>query len=94
MSKIIETWYDARVNPSQQVLFLGPLPSLNRIQVIKLGTTPLLIFSLNFEGVQTFLEKSDKFSKIPCLLNILEYNFTLTHLYLKFESYFTSGKMT
>jgi hypothetical protein len=27
-------------------------------------------------------------------MDILEYNFTLTHLYSKFESYFTSGKMT
>jgi hypothetical protein len=40
------------------------------------------------------LEKSDKFSKIPCFLDILEYNFTLTHMYSKIESYFTSGKMT
>jgi hypothetical protein len=36
---------------------------------------------------------SEKFYKIPYLLDILEYDFTLTHLYSKFESYFTSGKM-
>jgi hypothetical protein len=47
---------------------------------------------LNFKGVQTFLEKSDKILKIPGSLDILEYNFTLTHLYSKFESFFTSGK--
>jgi hypothetical protein len=40
------------------------------------------------------LEKSDKFSKIPYLLDILEYNLILTHLHSRFESYFTSGKMT
>jgi hypothetical protein len=42
--KIIETWHGARVDPSKQFLPLGPLPILNRIQVIKLGTTPLWIF--------------------------------------------------
>jgi hypothetical protein len=60
----------------------------------KIGNNPTLNISLNFQGVQTFLEKSDKFSKIPCFLDILEYNFKLTHLYSKIESYFTSGKMT
>jgi hypothetical protein len=42
--------------------------------------------------VQTFLEKSDKFFKIPCLPDKLEYNFKLTHLYSKFEIFFTGGK--
>jgi hypothetical protein len=79
--KIIETWYGVRDDYSKQLLRLGPLPILNRIQVIKLGTTSTLNLSLNFYGVQTFLEKSDKFSKIPCLLDILEYNFILNHLY-------------
>jgi hypothetical protein len=41
MSKIVETWHGARVDPSKQFLPLGPLPILNRIQVMKLGTTPL-----------------------------------------------------
>jgi hypothetical protein len=41
MSKIIKTGHGARVDPSKQLLSLGPLPILNRIQVIKLGTTPL-----------------------------------------------------
>jgi hypothetical protein len=47
---------------------------------------------LNFKGIQIFLEKSDKFLQIPCSRDILEYNFTLTHLYSKFKSFFTSGK--
>jgi hypothetical protein len=41
MSKIIETFYGARVDPFKQLLPLGTLPILNIIQVIKLGTTPL-----------------------------------------------------
>jgi hypothetical protein len=41
LSKIIETWHGARVHPSKQFLPSGPLLILNRIQVIKLGTTPL-----------------------------------------------------
>jgi hypothetical protein len=48
---------------------------------------------LNFKGVQTFLEKSDKSSKIPCCQDIPQYNFTLTHLYSNIRSFFTSGKM-
>jgi hypothetical protein len=48
--------------------------------------------SLNFEGVQTFLEKSDKFFKIPSSHDILEYEFRLTHLYSNIESFFTSEK--
>jgi hypothetical protein len=47
---------------------------------------------LNFKGVQTFLEKSDKFSKIPYPHPILDYKFTLAHLYSKIGSSFTSGK--
>jgi hypothetical protein len=47
---------------------------------------------LNFKGVQTFLEKSDKFFKISFSNDTLEYNFTLTHLYLNIGSFFTSGK--
>jgi hypothetical protein len=48
MSKIIETWHGARVDPYIQFIPLGPLPILNRIQVIKFGTTSTLNLSLNF----------------------------------------------
>jgi hypothetical protein len=47
-SKIIETWYGARFDPSKQFLQLGLLPILNIIQVIKFGTTSTLNLSLNF----------------------------------------------
>jgi hypothetical protein len=49
-------------------------------------------YSLNFKGVQTFLEKSDKFFKISSSNYTLEYNFTLTHLYSNIGSFFTSDK--
>ena len=45
---------------------------------------------MNFKGVQTFLEKSDKFSKIPSSPDILEYEFILTHLYSNIGNSFTS----
>jgi hypothetical protein len=51
-------------------------------------------FGLNFNGVQTFLEKSDKFSKIPSSHDIVEYEFILTHLYSNIGSSFTSEKRT
>jgi hypothetical protein len=47
-SKIIETWHGARDDPSKQFLPLGPLPILNRIQVIEFRTTSTLNLSLNF----------------------------------------------
>jgi hypothetical protein len=47
--------------------------------------------SLNFKGIRTFLKKSDKFYKISYPHPILDYQFTLTHLYSNIESLFTSG---
>jgi hypothetical protein len=48
--------------------------------------------SLNFKGIQTSLEKSDNFSKIPSSQDILEYEFILTHLYSNIRSSFTGGR--
>jgi hypothetical protein len=48
--------------------------------------------SMNFKGIQTFLKKSNKLSKIPSSHDILEYEFILTHLYSKIGSSFTSGR--
>jgi hypothetical protein len=47
--------------------------------------------SLNFKLVQTFLEKLDKFSKIPSSHDILEYEIIFTYLYSNIGSSFTSG---
>jgi hypothetical protein len=47
--------------------------------------------SMNIKGIQTFLKKSDKFYKIPYPHPILDYKFTLTHLYSNIGSFFTSG---
>jgi hypothetical protein len=47
---------------------------------------------MNFKGVPTFLEKYDKFTKIPCSHDIPEYKFILTHLYSNIRSFCTSGK--
>jgi hypothetical protein len=62
------------------------------LQVTNSGTNTNLNFSLNFKGVQTFLEKSDKFSKIPTLHDILKYEFIMTHFYSNIGSSFTSGR--
>jgi hypothetical protein len=47
---------------------------------------------MNFKGIQTFLKKSDKFSKILSSHGILEYEFRLSHLYSKIGSSFTGGR--
>jgi hypothetical protein len=43
-------------------------------------------------GFKPFLEKSDKFDKIPSSHDILEYEFILTHMNSNIGSYFKSGK--
>jgi hypothetical protein len=48
--------------------------------------------SLNFKEIQSFLKKSDKFSKIPCYHDIPEYKFILTRFYSNIGSSYTSGK--
>jgi hypothetical protein len=49
--------------------------------------------SLNFKVIQTFLKNSFKFPKILSWHDILEYEFTLTHLCSNIGSSFTSGNM-
>jgi hypothetical protein len=44
----VPTWHAARVDYSEQLLPLGPLPIPNRILVIKFGTNSTLNISLNF----------------------------------------------
>jgi hypothetical protein len=46
---------------------------------------------LNFKGIQTF-KTFDKFYKIPYPHAILDYKFTLSHLYSNIGSFFTSGR--
>jgi hypothetical protein len=71
---------------------LGTTSKSHRIESYKFWSKFKFESSLNFKGVQTFLEKHDKFSKIPSSHSIVEYEFTLTHLYSNIGSSFTSGK--
>jgi hypothetical protein len=48
---------------------------------------------MNFNGIQTFLKKSNKFYKILYPHPILDYKFMLTHLYSNIGNFFTSGNM-
>jgi hypothetical protein len=75
-------------------LLFGPTRSSLRISSYKFWNKFKFESSLNFKGVQTFLEKSDTFSKIPSLHDILEYEFRLTRLYPNIEGFFTSRKGT
>jgi hypothetical protein len=65
MSKNIKNWHGGRVEHYEQLLPLGRLPIPNRLQVINSGTKIKIETSSNFKGVQTFLEKTDNFYKIP-----------------------------
>jgi hypothetical protein len=62
-------------------LHFGPTSNSLRIATYTFWNKFKFECSLDFKWVQTFLEKSDKFSKIPSSHDILEYEFILTHLY-------------
>jgi hypothetical protein len=91
-SKNIQTLQGARFEHDEQLCSLAKLPIPTVSPDINFGNQIQFKSFMNFIRVPTFLEKSDKFTKIPCSLDIVEYNFTLTHLYSKFGSYFASGK--
>jgi hypothetical protein len=63
-SKNIQTLQSARFEYSEQLSPLGQLPILNINQVKNPGTDSIFESSMNSKGVQTFWEKSDKFSNI------------------------------
>jgi hypothetical protein len=70
--------------------YFSPTSKSKRIASYKFWDKFKFESSLNFKGIQTFLEKSDKLSKILSSHDILEYEFILTHSYSKVESSFTS----
>jgi hypothetical protein len=71
----------ARFERDEQLCSLAKLPIPNASHDINFGNQIQFKSFLNFKRVLTFLKKYDKFTKIPCSLDILEYNFILTHLY-------------
>jgi hypothetical protein len=91
-SKNIQTLRGARFERDEQLCSLAKLPIPAVSPDINFGNQIQFKSFMNFKRYPTFLEKYDKFTKIPCSLDILEYNFTLTYLYSKFGSYFASGK--
>jgi hypothetical protein len=88
MYKILQILQVGSLKHKAQLYILDQLQNPIGLQVINSGTNS----NLNFKVVQTFLKKSDKFSKIPSSHVVLEYAFTLTHLYSNIGSSFTSGK--
>jgi hypothetical protein len=93
MSKIHQILQVDSLKHKKQLYFLSQLQILSKIIFYKFWNKFKFESSLNFKGVQTFLEKSDKFSKIPSSHDILQYEFRLTHLYSNIKSFFTSEKM-
>jgi hypothetical protein len=82
----------ARFEHDEQLCSLAKLPIPTVSNDIIFWNQIQFKSSMNFKGVPTFLEKSDEFFKIPPSLDILQYNFTLTHLFSNIGSFFTSGK--
>jgi hypothetical protein len=78
-SKNIQTLQGAIFECDEQLCSSAKLPIPTISPDINFGNQIQFKSFMNFKRVLTFLEKSDKFTKIPCSLAILEYNFTLTH---------------
>jgi hypothetical protein len=72
-------------------LLLGSASKSQRIASYKFWDKFKFESSLNFKVIQSFQKKSDKLYKIPYPHLILDYKFTLTHLYSNIGSSFTSG---
>jgi hypothetical protein len=90
--KNIQTLQSARFEHGEQICSLAKLPIPTVSHDINFWNQIQFKSSMNFKGVPTFLKKSDKLFKIPSSLDILEYNFTLTHLYSNIGCFFTSAK--
>jgi hypothetical protein len=84
MSINVQTCHGARVDYSEQLLPLGPLPIRNRIPVIKFGTNSTLNLSLNFKGFEPFWKKSNKFSKIPSSHDLYQNEFSWVYMDVRF----------
>jgi hypothetical protein len=92
LSKIHQNLNSDTLKHKEQLSCLSQLQIPSELQVKNSGIKVNFESSSNFKGVQTFLEKSDKFLKILSSHYILEYNFMLTHLYSNIGSFFISGK--
>jgi hypothetical protein len=79
------------INSEGTTFLIGQSSNPLRISSYNIWKLFKLKSSLNFKGVQTFLGKYDKLSKIPSSHDILECEFRLTHLYSNIGSSFTSG---
>jgi hypothetical protein len=92
MSEICQIFAGLQFETQGATLLFGPTPKSHCIGCYKFWNKFKFESSLNFKGVQNFLENCDKFSKIPSSHTILEYEFTLTHVYSNIGSSFTSGR--
>jgi hypothetical protein len=92
VSKIHQSLQVDSLKHKEQLYFFGPTSNSLRIERYKFYNKFKFESPLNFKGVQTFLEKSNKFSKIPSSHYILEYEFILTYLYSNIGNSFTSVK--
>jgi hypothetical protein len=82
-SKNSKVLYDSRMEYSKQLCQLCWLQIPNRNHVKNPGTDSIFESSMKFKGVQTFWEKSDKFSKILPWLRLHKSEFSWAHLYVR-----------
>jgi hypothetical protein len=84
-SKNSQISHDSRVEYFEQLYKLYGLQITNINYVKNLGTDSIFESSMNFKGIQTFWEKSDKFFKILSWLDLHKSEFSWTHLYVRIQ---------
>jgi hypothetical protein len=71
-------FHDGNLDNKEQLLFWNQVQNRNRIGIKNSGSRTVFELELNLLGIQTYLEKSDKFPKIHICLPFPKYVFRLT----------------
>jgi hypothetical protein len=80
ISQILHEYILESYKQLSQLLWLQ-IPTTSYVK--NLGTDSIFESSMNFKGVQTFWEKSYKFSKIPSWLGLHKSEFSWAHVYVR-----------
>jgi hypothetical protein len=78
-----------RMEDKEQLSFSNQVQIWNRIWLKNPESRTVFEFDSNLLGIQTGLEKSDKFPKFPIYLDLLEYEFTSAWLHDKIWRFHT-----
>jgi hypothetical protein len=89
LQKNYQIFHADRVEDTEQLSFLNQVQIRNKIWIKNPGIRTVFEFDWNLLVIQTGLEKSDKFPKIPIYLDLLECEFRLAWVHDKISRFHT-----